>query len=48
MPILPPQFRATIEATISDRNYTVHMDEWYDEPNNRARTDMINNGRGNR
>ena len=42
MPILPPQFEATIEATLSEQNLTVHMHEWFDIPNNRARTDFYN------
>jgi hypothetical protein len=45
MPILAPQFRARIEATVSNSNYTVHMHEWHDGPNNRARTDTYRGGR---
>jgi hypothetical protein len=40
LPALPTQFEAVVEANIVNKNYTIHMHEWFDKKNNRARTDM--------
>ena len=43
LPKLPEQFEAVIEANIVNKNYTVHMHEWHDPKNDRARTDWYSN-----
>lgn len=43
LPELPTQFEAIIEANIVNKNYTVHMLEWYDQVNDRGRVDWYSN-----
>ena len=43
LPKLPEQFEAVIEANNVNENYTVHMHEWHDPKNDRARTDWYSN-----
>ena len=40
LPTLPTQFEAVIEANIINRNYTIHMHEWFASKNKAARTDI--------
>jgi len=41
LPSIPDEWTATIEANIVNKNYSIHMDEWHDQINDRGRVDIF-------